>query len=260
MKKIFLLGLLILVISCQESNSSKTIKKEKEIESVKKDTSAMVEGYSLMKQKCFVCHAEKPDPAKKGQMIAPPISRIQEHYKPAYPTLEEFVSAISKWVKEPNKEKAMMPGAVRKFNLMPKMVVPDEEMNKIAQALYYTDFGNLPKMNKGEMNKLTLNNSKKWKVGNYAKREVLAMQKSLSDFKSENLDDYHILGKEIFDHAKNILFDKKTDQQSLSQMQAFLHNIEPDIHNLMSAKTLEEAEKEKKILQKKISKFNDYFE
>jgi mono/diheme cytochrome c family protein len=73
-------------------------------------------GYDLMKQNCFVCHMETPNPSKRGRMIAPPMLRVIEHYKPNYSDKDAFVKAIINWVKKPSEDKVMMPGAVLKFN------------------------------------------------------------------------------------------------------------------------------------------------
>ncbi len=262
MKKIVLIIIgLVFGISCGQ-NKKENIAKENEKPEVTQQTKTNVdeEGYELMKKNCFVCHMEKPDPSKKGQMIAPPMQRIQAHYKPAYPQEEEFVAAVTQWVKNPREDNAMMPGAIRKFNLMPPLNLPDEDLKKIAKALYNTDFGNLPKMNKGEMKKLTLNNGKKWKIDANAKSEIKQMQALVNNFDSNNLEDYNQLGKEVFAHAKNILLDDTADPESVSKLQIFLHNIEENIHQLMGAGNLEEAKKQKEILQKKLNKFDSYFE
>ena len=68
---------------------------------------AVNKGYELMSQKCFICHFEKMDPSKKDKMIAPPMMRIQEHYKPNYPTKEAFVKAVTAWVSHPDIEKTV---------------------------------------------------------------------------------------------------------------------------------------------------------
>ena len=58
-----------------------------------------------MQQKCFICHLEKPSFSKKASMIAPPMVRIQEHYKPTYNNKDEFVKAIVNFVSNPDEKK-----------------------------------------------------------------------------------------------------------------------------------------------------------
>jgi len=217
-------------------------------------------GYELMKTNCFVCHMEKPDPSKRGQMIAPPMLRVQEHYKPSYPKKDEFVKAIKTWVNNPSEDKVMMPGAVRKFNLMPKLAVADADLQLIAETLYSIDFGNMPKMHQQGNTKLTLNNGKKWQLNDNSKQVITQINKQLNDFKSDDLTAYNQLGKDVFSNAKKILLDKTYDENTFKQIQVFFHNIEGNMHNLIAAKTIDAAKEEQNILTKKFKKFNNFFE
>jgi len=265
MKKIIItLAAVVLVFaSCNETKEAKTVventaKVEKEVAQVA--TVNNDKGYALMKQNCFVCHMEKPDPSKRGQMIAPPMMRVQEHYKPNYPKKDTFVAAIKTWVNNPTEDKVMMPGAVRKFNLMPKLAVADADLQLIAETLYSIDFGNMPKMHKKEDSKLALNNGKKWQLNDTSKKTVTAIKKQLNNFKSEDLAAYNQLGKDVFANAKTILLDKSYDNETFNQIQKFFHNVEGNMHNLIAAKTVDTAKGEQTILKKKFNKFGDFFE
>jgi len=123
MKKYILIIAFIALNITACNNKEKSKASESSNEELPKETSAIVsKGYELMKQKCFICHFEKPDPTKMAQMIAPPMLRVQEHYKPAYAEKENFVKAVMAYVNNPSQDKTLMPGAVKKFNLMPKVV------------------------------------------------------------------------------------------------------------------------------------------
>jgi hypothetical protein len=193
-------------------------------------------------------------------MIAPPMLRIQEHYKPNYPNKAEFVTAIKTWVNNPSEDKVMMPGAVRKFNLMPKITITDADLQLIAETLYTIDFGNMPKMHKQEENKLALNKGKKWQLNDRSKKTVATIKKQLSDFKATDLTAYNQLGKAIFANAKTILLDKSYDKETFDQLQKFFHNVEGNMHSLIAAKSLDTAKKEQQILTKKFNKFDNFFE
>ena len=136
--------------------SCNTEKKDLKTETIVEKTTQNItetEGSKLMKKNCFICHFPKPDPSKRNQMIAPPMLRVQEHYMPLYPKKEDFVKAIVAWVENPTKDKVEMPGAVRKWDLMPKLNYNNKEVALIAEALYDMDFGSSPKMHgKGCMN------------------------------------------------------------------------------------------------------------
>ncbi len=249
---------LISLTSCEKKTTDKAQTSDMAVQTTTKVTSSTILGYDLMKQNCFVCHMEKPDPSKKGQMIAPPMLRVQEHYKPSFPKKEEFVNAVIAWVKNPTEDNVMMPGAVRKFNLMPKIEIKDADLKLIAETLYEIDLGNMPKMNAQKTKKLTLNNGEKWVLNEKSKETIKSIQEKLSknytDVKSLNQ-----LGKDVFSEAKNILLDKSYNEKTFSQIQLFFHNIEGDMHNLIAAKTIEEGKKEQQILVDKFKKFNTYF-
>jgi len=267
MKKSILSILVVAVFTIISCNSKKeevlvqtTQEKLEHIMETKKEVKINSKGYELMKTNCFVCHMEKPDPSKKGQMIAPPMLRVQEHYKPSYPKKEDFVTAIKTWVNNPNEDKVMMPGAVRKFNLMPKLAVTDADLQLIAETLYTIDFGNMPKMHKKEDNKLSLNDGKKWQLNDNSKKLVTSINKQLNNFKSDDVTAYNQLGKEVFDNAKTVLLDKSYDENTFNQIQKFFHNIEENMHNMIAAKSIDDAKKEQQILVNKFKKFNEFFE
>ena len=225
------------------------------------------EGYTLMQQKCFICHLEKPDPEKMGSMIAPPMARIQEHYKPTYKNKDDFIKAVTAWVSNPSEEKAMMPGAVKNFNLMPHLSYPADEVKLIAAALYEMDFGDLPEHGRGMNRRMagimqgpSLNNGKKWEIHGDTGKLIEEVSEKLSSFKSDKLDDYHQLGAEIFKRAKAIILDNSYSPEVSDQLQAFFHTVEGNLHFLISASNLDDARKRQENLKNTFRGFFDYFE
>ncbi len=268
MKKILALAVLtLLFVNCQESNNQKSKKDElvastnQEVKNEKTVLASDSEGYKLMQQNCFTCHFEKPDPSKKSQMIAPPMLNIQEHYKPSFGDKKAFVEAIVKWVNKPSKAEAMMPGAVRKFNLMPPMPIGDEKITKIAEVLYDIDFGDLPVQRDAmKSGVLSLNNGKKWQLQKQDYDSVLQIAAQLKNFKSEDVNAYHNLGKSIFNQAKKLLFNKSYDSKTLKEIQIFFHKVEDDMHLLMAVKTTKEGDNQIAKLNKYFKEFPNYFE
>ncbi len=92
------------------------------------------EGYELLKNNCYVCH--NPKAASHDDIIAPPFKAVKMHYSRNFDNKETFVNAIINWVQNPTEEKALMFGAVRRFNVMPKLNLPKEDLKKIATYLY----------------------------------------------------------------------------------------------------------------------------
>ncbi|HIP49454.1 MAG TPA: hypothetical protein EYG92_10890 [Lutibacter sp.] len=275
MKKIFFISVLLLVATISCKDTKKTAEnKVSETETVQniKDS----EGYKLMEQKCFICHFPVPDGSRRDEMIAPPMLRVQEHYKPAYPNKADFVNAIKEWVKNPTEEKIQMPGASRKFETMPYLPYPDEEVQLIAETLFEIDFSaefkgqgrgqgrgqGKAQGNGGHGRKqdLQLNNGEKWQLNKEAIANVNNIIKKLDAFKSDDVKAYQNLGKEVFQIAKTLILDKTIENQKFDQLQAFFHNIEDDTHELIQVKTVAEGQEKQEIIKKKFSKFFDFFE
>ncbi len=264
MKKFLTFAIIILgLLNCTSKNQApQEAVKSSETNIKKVSTDGFnSKGYKLMEQKCFICHFAKPDPSKRSSMIAPPMIRVQQHYKPTYPNKEEFITKITAWVSNPSRDKTLMPGAVRKFDVMPKLGYSKDEIKIIAETLYEIDFGDVPKMGM-QMNhgKLKLNNNKKWKLNKNTIDLVNEIAKQLEEFRSDNIEQYNQFGKDVFDKAKTILLDTSYTKETFNQLHSFFNEIEEPIHLLMSVNNLNDAKKQQLILINKLNKFNYYFE
>ncbi len=265
---LFIVILFIGLIGCKtgEKNndySKSENSKEKStsaIDEVKQSAEFNEKGYELMKQKCYLCHFEKPDPSKKDQMIAPPMLRVQEHYKPTYPNKTEFVNAIMAIVKNPSIENTLMPGAVKKFNLMPKLIYDDAELRLIAETMYDYNFGSAPKMNmQMKESALKLNNGKKWILKKESIEQVNAVVSKLNNYKSSSIVDYNQLGKDIFNDAKKIMLEDEYKGELFDQIHNFFFGVEENMHTLMSTKSESEAKIQLTELKTKFKEFHNYF-
>ncbi|MCF6243244.1 MAG: hypothetical protein L3J74_18145 [Bacteroidales bacterium] len=255
--KLFL-GFLVIIGAISCSSNNKTQENKDTVN--KKNLAVNTEAYRLMQQKCFICHMEKPNPDKKTSMIAPPMMRVQEHYKPAHQTKEEFVKAVVSFVSNPNENDVLMPGAVRKFNLMPNLGYSKEDIQLIAETLYDADFGNMPKMKMNLSDSLKLNNGKKWKLNKESIAAINGVIEKLNNFQSDKVADYNQLGKEIFDGAKTVLLDTRYKGEILNQVHFFFGSIEGDIHALEASSSVDEGKKLIENLKKQFAEFNNYFE
>ena len=91
-----------------------------------------LDGRRLMESKCFSCHNTQGT----DDMLAPPMFRVKDHYWEEGITEESFIKAISEWVKNPIEENSVMPGARRKFGIMPKQEFDESEVKAIAKYMY----------------------------------------------------------------------------------------------------------------------------
>jgi len=91
-----------------------------------------LDGQALMKHHCYSCHNTQGT----SNMLAPPMSRVKDHYYSEGVSRKTFIEAIVKWVENPNEETSVMPGALRKFGLMPKQNFDKQDVEAIAAYLY----------------------------------------------------------------------------------------------------------------------------
>jgi len=93
------------------------------------------EGGRLYKTYCSACHGTEGgmDMIKR---VAPPIVAVRMHYIGPYPDKTSFVAAVTNWVEVRDASKTLMPGAIRKFNIMPPVSVAREDLQKIAAYIY----------------------------------------------------------------------------------------------------------------------------
>ena len=256
--------ILLWLTSCNSDDTKTGDRTSTEISAQKNESSeidiAMSKGYALMTQKCFICHFAKPDPSRVNQMIAPPMLRVQEHYKPAYPEKDDFIKAVMEYVKNPVQEKTLMPGTIKKFNIMPKLIYDDKELQLIAEALYTTDFGSAPKMKMESIDNLQLNNGKKWKLKSETMAQMKAVQEKINNFQSSEISAYNQLGKDVFDEAKGVMLDDSYTGELFDQIHYFFGGIENNMHKLMATKSMDEAQEQLDALKLKFEKFTMFFE
>ncbi len=100
-------------------------------------TSLPTDGESLINSKCMVCHAIKDS---QKAMMAPPFAHIKKKYSKVYPTEEAFIKAITDFTIKPTKEKALMFGALKQFNVMPNLNYKEDEVKQIATYIYNSNF------------------------------------------------------------------------------------------------------------------------
>ncbi len=90
-------------------------------------------GKQLMENNCYACHNPK---TSQSDMIAPPMIAVKMHYISENTTEEEFINSFLLWTKEPSEENSKMPGAIKKFGLMPYQHYSEETIRAIAHYIY----------------------------------------------------------------------------------------------------------------------------
>jgi cytochrome c2 len=93
-------------------------------------------GKEKFKNLCLVCHKLDRGP----NMVAPPIFGVKDHYIRVHPGKDEFVKNVAAWLEKPDPAKTLMPGALRRFGLMPQQVTTADEREAVATFIYNADF------------------------------------------------------------------------------------------------------------------------
>lgn len=100
-------------------------------------TLAMIaRGESLIATNCYSCHSTD---APMSARLAPPMAGVRSHYLTETSSLAEFTEELVRFVHQPDEAYSKMPGAVRRFGLMPALPLPDDELEAIAAFIFYSD-------------------------------------------------------------------------------------------------------------------------
>lgn len=133
MRNIFLMTIVLaLVFSCknekdegQDYVNTETLKKQQNHP-----------GKKLMEVNCYVCHSPT---AGHEDRIAPPMAAIKKQYLSEGITKAHFIRDIQGYVENPTEADSKMPGAVRRFGVMPKAQYPENTITQIADYIYDYD-------------------------------------------------------------------------------------------------------------------------
>lgn len=126
-KAIVFIFILLIVYSCNNSKKTKYVSEEKT------EKTQTHPGKKLMETNCYVCHSPT---ASEENRIGPPMIAIKKHYINSSTTKEEFIKTMQAWINNPNKDDAKMPGAIKRFGIMPKTQYPEETIKQIADYMY----------------------------------------------------------------------------------------------------------------------------
>jgi cytochrome c553 len=127
------LGILAtIVLSCGKADRTSPMQPEDQA------TLALIEkGEGLITSNCYSCHSTSA-PIEGGR-LAPPMEAVKNHYLNKEATLDAFTGQLIRFVHKPSEAYSKMPGARRRFGLMPALPLPEEELKAIAAFIYYKD-------------------------------------------------------------------------------------------------------------------------
>jgi len=98
-----------------------------------------VNGKEIYMNVCADCHGAGPAEEHAEDRIAPPIFAAKNHYSD-FTERQDFIDAVGAFIFAPTEAAAQMPGAVKKFGLMPEVGLSEAEAAEVAAYLFDTDF------------------------------------------------------------------------------------------------------------------------
>lgn len=214
------------------------------------------EGYALMKQYCFACHFESMA-SGMGNQAAPPIYKLQKQYKLATTSRERFVEEIMRWVQHPEDDRMMLNRAVFVFGKMPKIIVPENDLRKIAETMY--DLNYPPHQSRMKV-RMPLNKGKKWQIAGKQIKKFEKIVNTLKSFKGKTAKDYQQLGWDIVKMENSLVLDPKESPRLRTKFYLFFFEFTNDIRALQSSKSVDEGEKNRKVLLADVLRYQHYFE
>lgn len=172
--RILLLLIIAVLVSCKDTNKP---------DYTRKDGKSLVlnnEGEKLFKAYCYSCHnASTPHEAR----IAPPMFAVKNHYKKSITNKSDFIEDFTAFVLNPNEDNSKMPGAIKKFGLMPKQGFKREDIEAIAIYVYDSEFekpGRFQMNSKGKGQGMDNENKQKKELGfSIANKTKLELGKNL---------------------------------------------------------------------------------
>ena len=153
---------IVLAVSCSDTKTTNNSISEAE----------MQEGYALVQSYCSACHTPIGNSTPR---VAPPFQAIKGHYISSKTTQEEFIQALIDFYKNPSKETSKMPGAIKRFGLMPKQEIEEDKLTKIAIFLYNADLNN-PRWREGSKSTKNATTNYNSEVSLLEQGKSLAMQ------------------------------------------------------------------------------------
>ncbi|MBT8219266.1 MAG: DUF3365 domain-containing protein [Bacteroidia bacterium] len=127
------LAIILTLSQCKNSGSSR------EAQLASYDAEVYKVGEQLLQTYCVACH--NPDMDLKNR-LAPPMVAVKDHYLEVYDSEGQFIQQFIRMVQDPAVSETRMPNAVKKFGLMPKMPLSDDQLSAIATYVYHTDMEN----------------------------------------------------------------------------------------------------------------------
>lgn len=133
---VLVIGVVIALVSCNVKNTeNKSSKTKEQIKEMGADNE-LSKGFQILESNCFSCHSPNASIENK---VAPSMIAIKKHYITEEVTKEDFIKALIEFINTPSEENPKIPGAIKRFGVMPKMSFSDKQLTQVAGYIYDTE-------------------------------------------------------------------------------------------------------------------------
>ena len=133
MKYVLILSIVTFFIACDESQNNNPELASQAYTYELQNNNNEHPGKKLLESKCYACH--NPTTSMEDR-LAPPMIAVKKHYLSDEITQDDFTKLILNWVKQPVESNSKMPGALRRFGIMPYQEFSEEDIRKIAEYIF----------------------------------------------------------------------------------------------------------------------------
>jgi hypothetical protein len=136
MRNILIAILAIAIMGCtsQSAKQEKTLGEQNLNADSEMALLTQEEGMQMLQTHCYACH--NPASISHDDILAPPLAGIKHRYKKQFSERGVFIEKMTAFVSNPTVENAMMRGPVKRFGVMPKTALKEEEIQQLTAFIY----------------------------------------------------------------------------------------------------------------------------
>lgn len=95
---------------------------------------SMVGNHVSIETSCYICH--NPNSTSHDNILAPPLAGIKRHYLRVSDGRSDFINRMTNYIMNPNEEDALMKGPIKRFGVMPKTALNENEVREIVTYIH----------------------------------------------------------------------------------------------------------------------------
>lgn len=243
----------VLLNSCSDENTNNTT------------AEINLDGKTLMENNCLICHGNG---SSHDDIIAPPMMGVKNHYYEEGMSEDVFVKSIVDWTLNPTESNSKMPGAIKRFNVMPKQDFNTDEVTAIAKYMFNNEMEKPQWFDQHMKEKhsdyiidgLELNDGEKWKANAETTSGINQMIEVCKEFtENPTIEDYQDLSQNLGEIKSEILNQCTMKGPAHDNLHSFLMPLIGQIKSLKSESDLTNANEIFETIQLHLAQYDIYF-